>query len=239
MKTTIKKKVQPKNITAWVVNHFPENIAELTYFEPYADGGNVILNKPPSLFEILNFVEPESALLFRAIRNSIDELISEAQKIPQNRKHFKFLQGEANSAVKELMLKKMSKNSTKQTFFNNKAKKPKYGSVWQTSFSDLQELSHRFKEIIILQQDQLKPLIKSFNDPNSMIFLDPTGILPKREKELSIEKQKELFNLIADFSCKVLIILPYCSELAKPPAPWMAEKRKIGSSVKEIILKNY
>ncbi len=193
-----KKKIVFKSprdtLQSWIIDNFPPNYQKLTYIEPFCESTNVILNKESSKDEVLNSLDSTIVNMLHVIRDQCDELIDGINKVKCKEKDFKLavIQDEfsnnVESAVNEIVLRKMSHRGLKKTFTSK--------SEWGNITDELVYMSHRLECVYIFKR-HFSEIIKSFNMIDAFLYVYPTTI--------DIDESLKLGNLLNSFKGKVLV----------------------------------
>lgn len=243
---TQKQKQQPKNTNQWISSVFPEGYK--TYFELCSETGSILLTKPKSEYEVLNFcpeinnADKHLKNLFKSIRDK-DSFVKELKNIKFNKKHFDLLltnQEQCTAEYREFYLRRASKNFEKLKFFENKAKSIKLSPpIWQLSNSDLKEAQERLKAVFFSNLP-IKAALSLFNAPDSFVFADPTKIASKKCFEWKEEAHTQFFSYVEYYRGKVAVLLNSNPFINKLYANWTPHKRKLNNKLSnEIIWTNY
>jgi len=237
---------QPKNTSQWITSVFPESYK--TYFELCTETGSVLLTKPKSEYEVLNFCPEVNTFdkslknLFKSLRDK-DSLIKELKNVKYNKKHFDLLlnnKEECTSEYREFYLRRASKNSEKVKFFENKAKNIHLAPpIWQLSYSDLKIAQDRLREVFFCNLP-IKAALSLYNAPDSFVFADPTKIANKKCFEWKEEAHAQFFSYVEYYRGKVAVLLPSSPFINKLYINWTPHKRKLNNKISnEIIWTNY
>jgi len=232
----------------WVISHFPENYAELTYVEPYCGGLSALLNKDKSYIEIVS--DPDVLILdiYRSLRNEPKEFIKKLGRYKFCEETFCKIKKSSqvvkddylDVSVEEYLLRSMSKLESKAIF-----SKLNFSS-WKSSIKNLSLFSSRIKESFIVNSNALS-IIKDFNFKETLLFCDPPHLYEaKRGKtvynsDMPVNEHINLSHLLNTFKGKVLlsgVTSPLYSRLYKN---WNLHKSKYknNNGKTEVIWKNF
>lgn len=190
-----------------ILNNFPQNYQELTYIEVCVGSGSLYLNKKPSTEEIINDIDPTIISIWKSLRDRGEEFIDAVCKYKASDDNFKELQQSINpdllsNAIKEFLLRKMSKNEAKQEYAKKTTKIDK---------ENLVSISDRLKDTIILKENILE-IIKLWDSPNVFMYIDPPVLPAVRVQEhlgldieMSTEEHVDFMHRIKETKAKVLV----------------------------------
>lgn len=242
----IQKQKQPKNTSQWISSVFPENYK--TYLELCSETGSILLTKPSSEIEVLNFCpeinnnDKHLKNLFKSLRDK-DSFVKELKNAKHNKKHFDLLlanKEECKDEYREFYLRRNSKNFEKLKFFENKPKDIKLAPpIWQLSNSDLKEAQDRLRAVFFSNLP-IKAALSLFNSPDSFVFADPLKIALKKDFEWKEEAHTQFFAYLEYYRGKVAVLLNSNAFVNKLYANWTPHKRKLNNKISnEIIWTNY
>lgn len=239
-----------KKNEGWVISHFPEDLKNLNYVEPFCGNSTVFFEKEKSSIEVINDKNENIINLLKTIRDDHKELQKRLNHLKFNESTFEKFQkletkDHIDSAMKEFVLTKMSKNESKEVFNLTKAKQ----NIWENSLKEIPKLSQRMQGIFIYSKDVIQ-ILSTFNYENTFIYCKPPYLkenkLSKKvyTSEMKPEDHMNLSYLLGNFKGKVLLrgySSPLYNRLYKG---WNIEKAKVSSKDKkenklEIIWKNY
>lgn len=237
-------------LSKWIINQFPENYEEMVYLEPFCGGASVLLNKNPSKEEIINDLDENVILLLRILRDQCTKFIRKIKKVKY--KEFVFnlalkkteFSTELQKAVNEFVLRRMSNGGLKKSFSRNEQGKI---NVWENIISGVPNVSKRLHNVIILNKSAL-PLLRVFNEPNTLIYADPPYLTESRESpniykyEMAVDEHMELAEILNNFKGKVLLSGHPSRLYNRLYKNWNCEKRKASNQTKpkmELLWKNF
>lgn len=250
------KKIKPiykseKNISQWLISHFPNNQEELIYVEPYYSVSDVLLNKKKSAIEVINGVNVEN--IYKTLRDNPQEFIKKLKSNQyceetfinaQNNKENDFEQ-----AINEYILIKMSREGLKKSFsWTNRLRGGKPGAinVWEKALESLPELANRLKEVFIFNKSALE-IIQTLNFENVLLYVDPPYLYENKvsktvySSKLTTNDHMELSRLLNNFNGKVIISGHYSPLYNRLYKNWNIDKKKTDDKdqKEEMIWKNY
>lgn len=246
-KPVLKSHSKRLSFSKWVVSHFPEDYAELTYVEPYCGGLCTFLNKNKSYIEI--FSDPDFLLLdiYRSLRNEPKEFIKRLGRYKFCEETFCKVKKSSqvvkedylDSSIEEYVLRSMSKLESKVNF-----SKINFSS-WDINIKNLSLFSSRIKEAFIVNSNALT-IIKDFNLKETLLFCDPPHLYEAKKgktvynSDLPVNEHIDLSYALNSFKGKVLlsgVTSPLYSRLYKN---WNLHKSKFNNNGKtEVIWKNF
>lgn len=207
LRPVIKINESRSSVSEWIVDKFPENYREMTYLEPFVGGGSVLLNKDPSVEEVINDSDSELMGSWRSIRDECKLFVSKIKRIEHKEAIFKRYQKKhetdyLNVGVKDFVLRHMSKSGLKKTYLP-KEKNVKCGDCWCDILDSVPEVSERIKDVFILNKDALT-IIRAFSHKDCLIYCDPPSSQGK-DSEMDVNKHVELSEALKEFRGKVII----------------------------------
>jgi DNA adenine methylase len=234
----------------WVISHFPEDLKNLTYVEPYCGDSTVFLEKEKSNIEVINDKDANLINILKVIRDEQKEFSKRLNSQKFNKSTFeKFLELEEqdfiDSATKEFVLRKMSKDELKQEFNLTKVK----NNLWEESIKEMPKISSRLQGIFIFNKEAIQ-IINTFNFNDTFLYCKPPYLkenkLSKKvyTSDMKPEDHMNLSYLLHSFKGKVLLrgyASPLYNRLYKG---WNLEKAKTNVKDKkenkvEVVWKNY
>lgn len=207
------KKIRPlvkvpgskSQLNSWIIDHFPKNYQELSYIEPFVGGGNILLNKETCIEEIINDKDANLICIWQAVRDEGKKFLSKLKKIQYKEKIFNSYKNKNpknyfESAVREFILRKMSKNGSKESYIA-----PLNSKVWNCILEDLEIILQKSKNIIIFNKNACD-VIRCFGEKNSLIYCDPPHLdTTKNENELSTDDHIAIAEALNSSHGKVII----------------------------------
>jgi DNA adenine methylase len=239
----------------FVIESFPENYEEMIYIEPFCGGGSVFLNKKPSHEECINDLDLGVIQIYRALRDEPGEFITRLKRTTYSELAFKRAQNRSEKpfedymeqAINEFILRRMSRGGLKKHFaWSTRTRGGQPGDVnaWKTIIEQLPVISDRLEHAIILNKNSVE-VIKAFNSPESLAYVDPpylpeTRVSTKAYKhEMNTDDHINLAKALISFEGKVLIS-GYPSTLYKRLyADWRCKKKKIANHSSQAKKKKY
>jgi DNA adenine methylase len=205
----------------FIIQHFPKDYENLTYFEPCCGGCSVILNKKTSTQEIINDSDPKVVAVLKALRDEPKEFISRLKKIKYTEVNFEKAQNQLefedyiDEGINEYVLRRMSRGGMKKAFAwseRQRGNKPGDENAWETMLQELPKLAERLKDVHILN-NTFQKLLKIWDDPNTFMYLDPPYLPTTRAKgatkvydnEMNLDDHITMLSFIKDARSKVMI----------------------------------
>lgn len=197
-----------KNTTAdWILSQFPKNYTEMSYCEPFCGSASVFVIKEPSEDEVINDKNTSIISFFKALRDEPTEFFKKIKKVKCTEKAFNnaknICDDYIDQAVNEVILRKMSRNGLKEKFIAPKIS-------WDSVIKQFTVLSSRLENTIILNENAID-VIKSWDNKECVMFLDPPSLQSTRENDevyeddMTIDDHIELLNCIKNCKSKVLL----------------------------------
>lgn len=175
-------------LAPWIIENFPKGYEGMTYLEPFGGAGNVLLNKNKSVREIYNDLHQPTANIFMCLVNSGDRLIKRISEIEYSEQVFKnaqdilFNYNTVDSAVTEIVLRRMSRGGMKKAFsWSTRTRGGRPGDVnsWETFKKLLPSICERLKKVEVFSVNALN-LMEIFLEEKCLIYLDPPYVTNTR-----------------------------------------------------------
>jgi DNA adenine methylase len=236
-----------KNYLArWIISRFPVNYRDMTYLEPFFGSGAVFFNKEPSDIETINDLSDDIVNLFKQVRDNHKELLRQIRYSPWSREEYNLSIQEADNDMERArrFLFRMWMTIGACTHRQNGMRT----LIKRGSAGDLKNFQANIKEAVEQARDRLIPLsgivqienrdalvlVKKYNKPNVLMYLDPPYIKSARphhpkiyKHEMTDEDHERLLEEITTSRAKV-IISGYESELYnKYLSGWRTDKKYI------------
>lgn len=218
LRTPIKIHGGKNYLAKFIIDHFPLNYQELTYIEPFGGGASVLLNKKLSKVEIYNDLYQPTANIFDCLVNKSDEVLDLISGIEytsdcfENAKSHKFEYGSVNSAVNEIILRRMSRGGLKKHFSWSDRKRgglPGDVNAWNNFKKELPQTINRLKNVQVFSKNGLD-LIQSLGN-ECLIYVDPPYLKATRtaknayECEMSDQEHHILGDILNKSKSKILL----------------------------------
>jgi len=190
-------------ISNWIVEKFPENYKELSYFEPFFNDGSILLSKEKSIEEVVSSSDLSLINIWRAIRDECTSFSSKIKRMTYSKNTFEKCQkinheDYMDEAIKEFVLRRMSKEGLKKTYISLKTE-IKCKDCWCDLFEEIPIVSERIQDLFFINMNDLES-VKSFNHSKSLIFCSP----PLLDSE-NADFHTDLSVLLRDFRGKVVL----------------------------------
>ena len=227
----------------WIIEQFPPNYRELVYVEPYCGAANVLLSKDPSREEYLNDLDPGVISILRTLRDRCPDYVSHLKRIEYKKENFEkalaktTFTNDLDFAINEFILRRMSRDGLKKAFAWSDRKRggqPGDVNAWQTILSQLHLIAERLNHILIFNSLALN-VINAFNEPDVLIYCDPTYLPDTRvskdayEFEMNLDDHLELAEELNTFKGKV-VLSGYPSNLySRLYSNWQCVKKQIAN----------
>jgi DNA adenine methylase len=213
----------------WVIENFPSNYSKMHYIEPFGGAGSVLLNKNPSVHETYNDLHLPTANIFKNLVDRSKELVEKISAIEYSEKSFQGMKdipqcfNDLNSAVSELILRRMSRGGMKKAFsWSERLRGGRPGDLnaWETFKTHLPLICERIKSVDVKNTNALTLISNSLQDENTLIYLDPPYLSETRTSksvydcEMTNEDHKLMADVLNGAKAKVIISGydsgPYC-----------------------------
>jgi DNA adenine methylase len=198
-----------------IIKHFgPHGM----YFEPFAGGLSVLLNKRPADIEVANDIDPgltrfyptlqdlPSALLERlaAVRYSLERFDRALLGVPSDA---------LDAAVRFLIRNRMSRGGMGRSFARSdrlRGGQPGDLNAWETSLAQLPIVADRLRQVILLNAPAVD-VIQEHDAPHTIHYCDPPYLHSTRTArktyahEMTEDEHAELFEVLA--VCRGAVLL--------------------------------
>lgn len=222
MKSILKYPGGKWRIADWIISHFPPH---KVYCEPFFGSGAVFFNKRHASIETINDVDGNVVNLFRVCREFPHELARAIELTPWSREEFIACCDlsvpdpieRARRTVVRFHQSFGTDNHSKRSWRNVQVSGgPRCSACWNDLPSAVSEICIRLKSAQIENIDALQ-LIERYNNPETLLYLDPPYPLNIREKnmyryEMTDSGHEQLLRLILKSKSKI-IISSYDNEL--------------------------
>lgn len=204
----------------WIVEKFPEEYREMTYLEPFLGGGSVFAKKDPSREEVLN--DPDCGLMnvWRAVRDECPLFVSKLKRTKYSELTFKrscvAKQGEdyLAAAVREFVLRHMSKNGLKKSFVPRESKS--CGSCWKGLLDSVKVVHERIRPCFLMCRDASE-ILKAFDNKGTFVYC---GCPDAEEIPGGLDKYVEVAEILRNYRGKVMVVGPNSSMLRRIYQGW-------------------
>jgi DNA adenine methylase len=235
IKPIIKTPENKNHLAEWVVDKFPQNYKEMTYFEPFLGSGSVLLYKEPSVEEVVNDSDSGLISIWRSLRDEPKLFSSKIKRIKYKEEIFKKYQNKKdqdylNVAVTDFILRHMSKSGQKRLFLSRESKSKE---IWGGALQRVLDISKRLKEVHMLNRNSIE-IIGAFSKENCLMYCDPPSI---DSETMDSNKHVELGDLLRDFRGKVIISSQNTALYKRIYASW--NRKGVPNKPKESIWLNF
>lgn len=187
MKTVVKYPGSKWGIAKWIISHFPEHHS---YLEAFFGSGAVLFNKPRSNIETVNDLDGNVVNLFEWIKRDPEKLAHEIYYTPYARQVYEdvytavpedSLQKAVNFYIRLNMGYGFRTNGEKVGWKNDiQGREKAYAAKDWTSLPEkIMQASERLRGVQIECRPAVE-IIKRFNYPNVLVYLDPPYVLSTR-----------------------------------------------------------
>lgn len=203
LKPVVKASSSRQRVADWIVERFPEGYESMGYVEPFLGDGSVLLAKRESGEEVVSDSDGPLMNIWWAIRDEHTLLASKVKRLDHARSTFERYSKPSggdymNEAVREFVLRHMSKSAMKKTYIPRDGK-VKCRDCWCDLFERMPEVHKRVERVFMLNRDALE-VIRAFNSEGYLLFLDP----PAMEKG-NTDLHAELGALAGSFRGKAVV----------------------------------
>jgi len=170
-------------LAPWIISHFPENYEQLSYYEGFCGGANVLFQKKPSAFEFISDVHPGLYAMYHHLKNNFKQFYCLVKDLPYERQTFEYFKKfktkkSLNLAVKTFVLHRMSRGGMCEDFaWSDRERGGLPGDVnaWNNSLLNLTKVSERLQRVNLAKQD-FRKTIEDLEDnyAQNLIYLDPS-----------------------------------------------------------------
>jgi len=211
-------------IASWIIQYFPPHQA---FVEPFCGAANILFQKAPSPFEVINDLNGDVVNFFDVLRSRSDELIRAIQLTPFSREEHRRAHLPADDSLERArrfyIRSRQSYGSgegeynTGWRFQAGSARGARVIEEWNRT-DHLWEAARRLKQVQIESDTAIK-CIRRFDTPETLFYVDPPYMFETRhsdEERYAIEMSNEEHSQLADVlhSVKGKVILSgYWSEL--------------------------
>jgi len=223
---------------SWIVERFPENYREMTYLEPFLGCGSVFAKKDPSKEEVLNDPDCDVMSVWRAVRDEGELFVAKIKRTKYSESTFK-RHGlpKANEdylgvAVREFVLRHMSKNGMKKSFVPRE--KPEDCRVcWKGLLESVDSVRERIESSFLLCRDA-KEILKAFDGPGTFVYCNSPEV---GDGANAPEKHAEIGDLLKDYRGKVLVVGPNSALYRRMYSGW--NRKGLPGNPKESVWANF
>lgn len=192
------------HLTNWIINSFPKEYETMSYVEPFIGGGNVFLNKNTCKEEVINDSNLDIIQIWQSLRDESKSFLNKLKKIEYKEKVFKYFQNKKTknyfeNAIKEFVLRKMSKNELKKNYCSKNSKN------WKNTLENLEKISQKIQKNTSIFNKNAIEIIKYFNDENSLIYCEPPDLETSNKNKISTDQHILLADALNASHGKILI----------------------------------
>jgi DNA adenine methylase len=203
LKPVVKTSSSRQKVADWIVERFPQGYQSMDYLEPFLGDGSVLLAKEVSAEEVASDLDSSLMNIWRALRDEHSVFSSRVKRVDHSKETFeryiKALGGDYMAeAVREFVLRQMSKSALKKTYLPRDGK-VKCRDCWCDLFERIPEVNSRISKIFMLNKGAVE-VLKAFNHDRCLAFCDP----PELDTDNS-DFHAEFGELVRDFRGKVVV----------------------------------
>ena len=198
----------------WIISYFP---LTKTYVEPFFGSGTVFFSKfPRSDYNVVNDKDDKIVNFFRMLREKPDELINSIMLTPYARSEYEkcYMQDAEDDMERArqtfVTLRQSRLHTTKQGPRQwTKGYKKKHHTPSDFLKESLEMCSSFLNGVIIENTDAID-LIKTYNEPDCLIYCDPPYVLSERTgsaygEEMTDDDHMEFLNTVNESEAKIVI----------------------------------
>jgi DNA adenine methylase len=212
----------------WIISYFPSHTC---YVEPFAGAASVFLRKRPAQFEVLNDLDGEVVNFFRVLRERSEDLIYAITSTPYSREEYEGAWETYDDDNDELERARRYYIRAWQGWSGKSSNSP----CWRIQHTNnrgksvvkdwnevehLSDIARRLKHAFIENDDALR-VIKRFDQPNTLFYVDPPYLPETRTKrwaaayehEADREYHERLLDYLNEEIRGMVVISGYHSEL--------------------------
>jgi DNA adenine methylase len=216
------------SLSKTIISYFPDDYKEMNYFEGFGGSGAVLFRKDPSPVEVYNDLEENVYSLFKVL--STDELFQQFKHRCDLTPYSKQLNTEFKSSLKGdldiserayqfFIVNRSSYNGVGGFSDSNVIRRNMSKSVsdFLSTIDRLPEIHQRLSKVIVQNDDALK-LIKKYDQPNWLHYLDPpyhhsTRTGARYKVDMGNDLQEEFLKTVISCQHAKIIISGYdCDE---------------------------
>jgi DNA adenine methylase len=181
----------------------------MTYLEPFLGCGSVFAQKDPSKEEVLNDPDFELMSVWRAVRDECDLFVSRIKRTKYSESTFKrhgsskIDEDYLSVAVREFVLRHMSKNGMKKSFVSRE-KQEECRVCWRGLLESVDSVQERIESSFLLCRDA-KEVLKAFDGSATFVYCNSPDV---DEQHYTPEKHAEIGHMLKDYRGKVLVVGP-------------------------------
>lgn len=234
LKPIIKTKDQRWKLANWIVEKFPNEYREMTYLEPFLGCGSVFILKDASKEEVLNDSSQEIMNIWWALRDEHEEFISKLKRTKYSESTFKKMTNSKENdylllAIKEFVLRHMSKNGMKKSFLSRVSAK----GVWSDLIELIEVANKKIESSFLFCKDPIE-ILKVFDLQDTFVYINTPEI---DEENFGQDKHMEMGEILRNFRGKVLLLGPNSALYKRMCVGWT--RKSVPNSPKESIWVNF
>lgn len=203
LKPVIKASSTRQKVAEWIVDRFPEGYRSMEYLEPFLGDGSVLLAKDESAEEVVSDSDPSLVSVWRALRDESSLFSSRAKRVDHSKSTFERYHKASgsdymNEAVREFVLRHMSKSALKKTYLS-KGGSVKCKDCWCDVFERIPLVNARISRVFLLNRDAIE-VLRAFNHEGCLAFCDPPAL-----EAGTADFHAQFGELVRDFRGKAVV----------------------------------
>ena len=210
----------------------------MTYLEPFLGCGSVFAQKDPSKEEVLNDPDCNVMSVWRAVRDEGELFVSKIKRTKYSESTFK-RHGSTKEdedylavAVREFVLRHMSKNGMKKSFVHRE-KSEDCRVCWKGLLESVNSVRERIEPSFLLCRGPTE-ILKAFDGPGTFVYCNSPEV---DEETNSPERHAEIGAILKDYRGKVLIVGPNSALYRRMYTGW--NRKGLPGNPKESIWANF
>jgi DNA adenine methylase len=203
LRPVVKASSTRQKVADWIVEKFPDGYRTMDYLEPFLGDGSVLLAKDESAEEVVSDSDASLVSVWRALRDEHSLFSARVKRIDHSKSTFDRYQKMGGGdymgeAVREFVLRHMSKSALKKTYIP-RSEKVKCRDCWCDLFERIPLVNSRISRVFVLNKGAIE-MMKAFNHEGCLAFCDPPAMEPGTS-----DFHAEFGDLARDFRGKAVV----------------------------------
>lgn len=163
----------------WIISHFPPH---RKYVESFGGGASVLIQKPPSKFEVYNDLNEKVTRFFRVLRNDLHALKRKLRLTPYSEAEFNSASAcpddadDVEKARCDYVLWCQSFGGQGKSFSasidRSRGGRADNVNAWKNKIESLDQVAARVADVQVLTRSAIE-VIELFDGPDTLFYLDP------------------------------------------------------------------